>query len=218
MIRHQPERGRQARALVGWSVATVTGLLILTAAVAPAAAAEAPDWPCQQRMLPEIGPGAVWAGPSIGALAPAGNVDPTLQHLAAELAARRTPLEQAQAKVDDFANGLPAGQKNERLTRLFAETLTIINHDLGSINGGLKRYARGQQALADRITASNQRLTQLASDQVQERDALSAQRDWDLRIYRDRRSSLSSLCQQPDLLGKRAFTLGRAIAAHLEQK
>ena len=218
MIRRQPEGGRRARALLVWSVASVAGLLILTTALRPAVAAEARDWPCQQPMLPEIGPGAVWAGPSIGALAPAGDVDPTIQHLAANLAARRTPLDQAKAKIDDFAKGLPAGQKNEQLTRLFAATLAIINHDLGSINGGLKRYASGQQALADRITASNQRLTQLASDQVQERDALSSQRDWDLRIYRDRRSTLSSLCQQPDLLGKRAFTLGRAIAAHLEQK
>ena len=216
MIRHEPERSRRARAILGCSVASATGLLMLMMAVGPAAAdAEYADWPCQQPLVPEIGPGAVWSGPSISALAPAA-VDPTIRHFAADLAARRTPLEQAKAKIDDFASGLPAEHRNEQLTRLFAETLAIINHDLGSIIGGLKRYARGQQALADRITASNQRLTQLASDQVQERDALSAQRDWDLRIYRDRQSSLPSLCEQPDVLEKRAFTLGRAIAAHLD--
>ena len=43
-----------------------------------------------------------------------------------------------------------------------------------------------------------------------------AQRDWDMRIYGDRRSSLSYLCEQPVLLEKRAFVVAKAIAAHLE--
>jgi hypothetical protein len=216
MIRDKPERSRRARIICGWSLAVVTGLLAWTATVRPAtAAAQEPDWPCQQLLVPDIGPATIWSGPSVDTL-PHTVVDPAIRQLAAEFAARKTPLDQAKTKIDDFAKGLPADHRDEQLTRLFAETLAIINQDRGSIIAGIKRYARGQRALADRINESNQKLTQLASDQVQERDTLSAQRDWALRIYDDRRSSLTYLCQQPDLLEKRAFTLARAIAAHLD--
>jgi hypothetical protein len=213
----QEFKRRQRSAVHGWCVASLTGLWILTASLLPAAAAMAadPDWPCQQRLVPDIAAGMIWSGPPLDTKAAAAD-DPEIRHLAGNLAARRTPLEQATAAIDRFARGLPVGHKNEQLTRLFAETLAILNHDRSSIIGGIKKYARGQEALAQRIGATNQKLAQLASDQVQERDALAAQREWDMRIYSDRRSSLSYLCEQPVLLENRAFTLARAIAAHLE--
>ena len=49
-----------------------------------------------------------------------------------------------------------------------------------------------------------------------ERDTLIAERDWDVRIYDDRRGSLSYLCEQPVLLEQRAFALARTIVSHLE--
>ena len=134
----------------------------------------------------------------------------------AELAARRVPLEQAAAQVEQFARGLAAERKNEQLTRLFARTLEIINRDRSSIVQGIKKYARGQRALADRITARNEQLIGLAAGQALERDALLAERDWELRIYEDRRAAQGYLCEQPVLLEQRAFALARAIAGHLE--
>ena len=49
-----------------------------------------------------------------------------------------------------------------------------------------------------------------------ERESLIAERDWDIRIYDDRRGSLTYLCEQPVLLEQRAFTLARTIVSHLE--
>jgi hypothetical protein len=43
-----------------------------------------------------------------------------------------------------------------------------------------------------------------------------ARRSWDMRLYEDRRDSLTYLCEQPVLLEQRAFALARAIAGHLE--
>ncbi len=214
-MRHDLSTIRGLRGGAGALAAALAGLLVLTSARPAAAAAATADWPCQQRLVPEIAAGMIWPGPPLNSV-PAEVDDPTIRHLAGELAARRTPLEQASTQIDQFANGLPAEQRKQRLTQLFAETLAVINRDRGSIIGGIKKYSQGQQALADRITTSNQQLTELASDQVQERDALAAQRDWDLRIYRDRKSSLSYLCEQPVLLEKRAFAVAKAIAGHLE--
>jgi hypothetical protein len=191
--------------------------LLVAAGLKPAAAAtgEDPDWPCIQRLVPEIAPAVIWPGPPIDAVDGAA-ADPLIDQLAGELAARRVPLEEAEAEVEEFASSVADDHKDEQLTRLFARTLEIINSDRSSIIQGIKKYARGQRALADRINARNEQLIELAADQVLERDALRAERDWDLRVYEDRRASLGYLCEQPVLLEQRAFALARAIAGHLE--
>jgi hypothetical protein len=189
---------------------------LLVAATLPAAAAtgEDPDWPCVQRLVSEIAPGMIWAGPPVDSVE--GESNPAIDELAGELAARRVPLEAAEAQAEDFATTLADEHKDEQLTRLFARTLEIINSDRSSIIQGIKKYARGQRALAETITEKNERLSELPKDQVVERDTLIAERDWDIRIYDDRERSLTYLCEQPVLLEQRAFALARTIASHLE--
>jgi hypothetical protein len=189
---------------------------LLVAASLPAAAAtgEDPDWPCIQRLVPEIAPGMIWGGPPLDSVKV--QAHPVIDQLAGELAARRVPLEAAEAQVEDFAKTLADEQKDEQLTRLFARTLEIINSDRSSIIQGIRKYARGQRTLAETITEKNERLSELPRDQVVERDTLIAERDWDIRIYDDRERSLTYLCDQPVLLEQRAFTLARTIASHLE--
>jgi hypothetical protein len=190
--------------------------LLVAASLTPAGAAtgEDPDWPCIQRLVPEIAPAVIWPGPPIDAVD--GPANPRINELAGELAARRLSIEEANAQVEDFAQTLADEQKDELLTSLFVRTLAIINSDRSSIIQGIKEYARGQRALAEAITEKNERLSELPKDQVVERDTLMAERDWDIRIYDDRERSLTYLCEQPVLLEQRAFTLARTIASHLE--
>jgi hypothetical protein len=190
-------------------------LLWLLAGAQPlAAAGEDPDWPCVQRLVPEIAPGMIWAGPPLDAVD--GEPRLAIEALADELAARRVPLEDAQAQVERFAGTLEGGQKDAQLTRLFARTLEGINRDRSSIIQGIRKFARGQRALAERINARNDQLSALGADEVALRDALLAEQGWDLRVYEDRRSSLGYLCEQPVLLEQRAFALARTIAGHLQ--
>jgi hypothetical protein len=178
------------------------------------AAGEDPDWPCTQRLVPEIAPAVIWAGPPLDSVT--AQPSPTIDQLAGELAARRVPLAEAEQHVGTFADTLAPERKEAQLTQLFARTLEIINRDRGSIIKGIKKYARGERALADTIRDKNERLSKLPADQVQQRETLIAERDWDVRIYDDRRSSLSYLCEQPVLLEQRAFALARTIVSHLE--
>jgi hypothetical protein len=189
--------------------------LLGAAGILPAAAAtDDPDWPCTQRLVPEIAPAMIWSGPPLDAVD--GPASPVVDQLAATLSARRVPIHDAEAQVGDFASTLADQQRDEQLTRLFARMLEIINHDRSSIIQGIGKYARGQRALAKTIGEANERLNELPKDQVHEREALIAERDWDIRIYDDRRSSLTYLCEQPVLLEQRAFALARAIASHLD--
>ncbi len=196
--------------------APLLAALLFAAPVAPAVAAtgEDPDWPCPQRLVSQIAPAVIWPGPPIDAVDSPAN--PLTDELARELAARRVPLDQATGRVEEFAATLADEQKDEQLTRLFARTLEIINRDRSSIIEGIRKYARGQRALAESINEKNEHLIELPKDQVLKRETLVAERDWDVRIYDDRARALSYLCEQPVLLEQRAFALARAIAGHLE--
>ena len=201
--------------MIGRSRMVGLALLWLLAGAQPlAAAGEDPDWPCVQRLVPEIAPGMIWAGPPLDSVD--GEPRPAIDALASELAARRVPLEDAEAQVERFAGTLEGGPKDGQLTRLFARTLEDINRDRSSIIQGIRKFARGQRTLAERINARNDQLSALGADQVALRDALLAEQAWDLRVYEDRRSSLGYLCEQPVLLEQRAFALARTIAGHLQ--
>ncbi len=91
----------------------------------------------------------IWSGPPLGEVE--AEASPAVEQLAGELAARRVPLGDAEAQVEGFAGTLDAAQKDAQLTRLFADTLAIINRDRSSIIEGIRKFAHNQQALAERI-------------------------------------------------------------------
>jgi hypothetical protein len=198
------------------AISIVAAALLLVGAPAAAQPQPAdPDWPCVQRLLPEIAGGMVWAGPPLDALEPPGD-DRAVDDLAKELAARRVPLAEAEQAIDAYAGTLDGAARPEALAALFKATLGIINDDRASIINGIRKFSRGQRALADRINARNQEIEAMDRSDVLARDAAVAERDWDVRIFDDRRQSLAYLCEQPVLLEQRAFALARALVSHLE--
>ncbi|MEZ5932518.1 MAG: hypothetical protein R3F54_11275 [Alphaproteobacteria bacterium] len=182
---------------------------------AQAAPAADPDWPCVQRLLPEIAGGMVWAGPPLDQVEMPDS-DREFDALARELAARRVPIEQAEQDIDAYVQALNGQATPERLAALFKATLAIINDDRSSIINGIKKFSKGQRTLAEKINAKNQEIEGMDRSDVLAHDAAVAERDWDVRIFDDRRHSLTYLCEQPVLLEQRAFTLARALASHLE--
>jgi len=157
----------------------------------------------------------VWAGPPLDDVAMPGDDRATLA-LAGELAARRVPIEEAEKQIESFASPLDAEARPATLAALFKKTLEIINDDRASIINGIKKFSRGQRTLADKINARNDEIQAMNGDDILARDAAVAERDWDIRIFEDRRQSLTYLCEQPVLLEQRAFALARSMASHLD--
>ncbi len=194
----------------------VIGMGIITNSALAASGETDPDWPCVQRLLPEIAGGMIWSGPPLDDIAKR-NVDETnVKALADELAARRVPIEDAKKQIEIFATQLDGPSKTPRLASLFEVTLNVINKDRASIINGIKKFSRGQRNLADKINAKNREIETIDRSEVLKLDTLKAERDWDVRIFEDRRQSITYLCEQPVLLEQRAFALARAIAGHLE--
>src|SRR5881394_3271478 len=88
-----------------WPIAI--GALLVVAATECSFAADPryPDWPCTQAKVPEISLAAVWAGPPLDDIKDKWKDDAKVSALVPKLAARRTPLEEAEKAITEFLAG-----------------------------------------------------------------------------------------------------------------
>lgn len=213
---------------------------------APAVAQPPPqdeNWPCIQRKVPQLQPGQVWTGPPVDEALRQWRDDREVARLVGQLAARRTPMEEAQATIAAFAEAAGA-DKNERLTLLFAGLFQRLNNERGRIVGGIERYAENQRALSEAIKETREELAERHAEEggvprrsgsvaTPRRDGVDATPEdlqdnlrfasdldeklyWDTRIYDERHRALTYVCDSPVIIEQRLFALGRAIQQQLD--
>ena len=177
-----------------------------------------PDWPCAQAKVPEISLAAVWAGPPLDDVSNKWKDDAKVTALVTKLAARRTPLEEAQKAITEYL----AGSTSEKTTTgklLFAGLFDTLNAQRSSVMNGLERVMRKQRQAADKIRSDTLALQALqgASPPDQPRiDELGNQLVWETRIFEDRRRVITFVCDVPTAIDQRLFALGRTIQQEME--
>jgi hypothetical protein len=186
--------------------------------VANAADPRYPDWPCAQAKVPEVSVAAVWDGPSIDGVGETWKNDPKVSELVARLAARRTPLEDAQKAAEDFIAASGA-DKTEKAKLLFAGLFAELNRQRTEVMDGIDRITGKEKELAETIRADRAALGELQDkpdpDQQKIND-LAGRLEWGTRIYEDRRKTIRYVCDVPTVIERRLFALGRAIAQAAE--
>jgi hypothetical protein len=172
-----------------------------------------PDWPCAQAKVPEISLAAVWEGPPLDEASKKWKDDPKVTALVARVAARRTPLDQAEKEIADFLSGLGDGKKQAGLM-LFAGLFDTLNVERASVMKGLERITRKQRDAADKIRAETMKLHELQDtpqpDQTKINE-LANQLTWETRILEDRRRITKFVCEVPTAIDQRLFALARII-------
>ena len=196
-------------------VAALVASLAQPAAQAPRGRDQG-DWPCRQAKVGTIALASVWSGPPIDTAAQDWRGDPDLSALVTRVSQRRTPLEDAQSAVADYAKRLTQEQKNTKLTMVMAGVFDRLNSERDSVIAGLERYGHKQKSMADRvkseIEALNAAQSETSADQ-QKVAELSNRVQWDTRVFEDRRRALTYVCETPVLIEQRLGALARAIAA-----
>ena len=197
-------------------------LLVLMAGVAllapcrGTALAQDGDWPCVQRLVPRLESGQMWPGPPIDAIADA-QPSVAVSTLAVELSDLSLTDAELASRVQAFAASLAPESRETELVHLFAATLEEINRTRAGLIEGIRRYARGQQQLAQRIARENRALDEertAGADPVRLAE-LQASREWATRVHLDRQRQLTLVCDQPVRLEQRAFALARLIQEQL---
>jgi hypothetical protein len=199
---------------LGWA------LLLMACSVRPGLAADPryPDWPCAQAKVPEVSLAAVWAGPPLDEAEQTWKDDANVSAMVERLAARRTPLDEAEKMAAGFLQDA-ASIKAERGKLLFAGLFDTLNTQRSSVMSGLERVTRKQRQAADKIrtdTLALQALQDAASPDQPKVEELGNQLVWETRIFEDRRRVIKFVCEVPTALDQRLFALGRVIQQEME--
>ena len=193
--------------------------LALTAMIRLAHAADPryPDWPCTQAKVPEISLAAVWAGPPLDDVTGKWKDDPNVSALVTRLAARRTPLEEAQKAITEYLKGTPDKVAGGKL--LFAGLFESLNAQRSQVMNGLERVTRKQRAAADKVRSDTLALQALQGESQPDQakiDELSNRLVWETRIFEDRQRVIKFVCEVPTAIDQRLFALGRTIQQEIE--
>lgn len=177
------------------------------------------DWPCVQRLQPELSIGAMWNGPDPTEAADNWRKDSAVEAVVEQVAPRRVPQQEAVDTLHRFAAGYDK-DKAAVLTKVFAGLFETLNDERGAIIRGIRHFNERQQKLADRIQLGMKTLDGLdpTSTDVkiaEQRQAVQEQVSWDSRIFDDREKLLPLVCDQPVVLERRLFALSRAIQTEI---
>jgi hypothetical protein len=177
-----------------------------------------PDWPCAQAKVPDLSLAAVWAGPPLDDVADKWKNDTKVSVLLPRLAARRTPLDEAQKAITEFLAGSTA-EKIEMGKLLFAGLFDTLNAQRSSVMRGLERVTRKQRQAADKIrtdTLALQALQDASPPDQAKIEELGNQLVWETRIFEDRQRVIKFVCEVPTAIDQRLFALGRMIQQEIE--
>ena len=201
-----------------WSLAVAGVIALGLPGTALAADPRFPDWPCVQIKVPQLSVAAVWAGPPIDDAASAWEQDPAVRELVARLAARRTPLDEAQKAISDFMTG-NAEEREQKAKLLFAGLFNTLDRERSAVMNGIERFSRQQKEFVARIRAETAELRSLqdaADRDAVKTDEIANRVEWDTRIFEERKKTISYVCEVPVLIEQRLFALARTIQESLE--
>ncbi len=189
--------------------------LIGAGGASPAIAAPTGDWPCIQVRVPELSAATFWGGPPLEDATKTWRDSPDVAWLVGSIVSRRTPIEDAEKMIADYA-GTHKGDKNG-LTLVFAGAFTELNTLRTQIVHGIERFARNQRQLSEDLNKARAELNALtaAKEKTEQQRAriqeLQTKIQWETRLHNERQSSLTYVCETPVILEQRIFAIARAV-------
>jgi hypothetical protein len=189
--------------------------------VSPAEVIGSPDWPCQQRKVRTITAAQIWDGPSVENLKV--EKDEKISDLSDVLESRRISLEDAGKAIKEFAAAQPEGERDRKLTQLFASVLDKTNTDRQFVIGRVEEFQRRQKGRAAELEREGQKLADanLTTEEqlVPAESKLTPEQhlyNWNARIFQDRQQNLTLACEIPGLIEQRAYEIARLIRAQMK--
>ncbi|MGH8336712.1 MAG: hypothetical protein ACRETL_07840, partial [Gammaproteobacteria bacterium] len=120
-----------------------------------------PDWPCPQRRVDKLGAADLqWEGPPVEGVK-GWSQDAAVNTMITMLANRRVPIEDAIKALKTFNDGLPAAERTQKMTLVFAGLLDTVNQYRSSVITGIERYDKRQKGRASEIEQEGLKLNEM---------------------------------------------------------
>lgn len=208
-----------------WGQGLVVTLMLLSMGMSGAQAQRAatgpPDWPCVQRLIPELAWGTMWTGPSPEELDQQWWEDEEVGRVVRFATSRETSRDDAIKRVQDFVEQVASGpqaERERRLTLLFAGLFDQVNGERSRIIERIRSAARGQLSRLERVSDMVDELEVMrASEEASASDIERLQQElyWEQRTFEMRQQTLPALCEKPYLLEEELSRMVGAIRAEM---
>ena len=184
-----------------------------------------PDWPCVQRKVLTLTSTQMWDGPPVDDLK-GWEDDEKIDELTKYVIRRRIPLEDVEKAIKDYAQSIPEGERDKKLTELFASVLSATNEDRQFVMRKVEEFQRRQKARAEELAREGQKLVEMkqdipAEDQMGPRDATMSpeqqEYNWNARIFQERQQNLTMACEIPVLIEQRAYEVAQLIRQQMSE-
>ncbi|MER9289907.1 hypothetical protein NKI71_06645 [Mesorhizobium sp. M0510] len=199
--------------------------LVLVATLASMGSAGAantdPDWPCMQRKVPQLSLGQIWNGPELPATAKDWAKDARVSALVEAVAARRTPIAEAQKEIKDFATSLSAEQVAPKMTMLVQGMFDHMEAERSHVISGISRYAHKQLEMAAQLRKEASEVDALRAKADADPDEVERRTDqlnFATRIFTERVQSLTYVCDVPTIIEQRLYQLSKTVSETLVVK
>lgn len=178
-----------------------------------------PEWPCIQRLIPEISPAILWPVPVEEHMLSDWVGDDTVRPLARRLGDLQDFTEAEQLAIEQFAEAVDESRREAQLTLLAAGVVDVTNDVRDRYINGIKRYTRQQIAISGQIEDSLNELSVLGDGEdpetVEKRTTIRETLRWHERVYDQREQSIRLLCEEPVELEQRLSEVLREAAQYL---
>lgn len=181
---------------------------------AQSAAKGPPDWPCVQRLVPELAWGTIWTGPSPDELQRDWWEDEELARVVRFATDRQTDEEAAMQRIREFVDSVADGDnRDERLTLLFAGLFERIDSERSRVIERIRAAARGQITRLETVSELVDRLEEARASSTDETNVQRLERELQLqqRIFQKRQQALPAMCEKPALLEEDLGQMVRVI-------
>jgi hypothetical protein len=196
-----------AVAMTGW-----------TAAAMAAPPATDPDWPCFQRLVPQLTAGTYWAAPPAPAEAD-WRKDKAVAGVVAQAAPRSVSVADGTAALDAFAAGLPPDARAVSLAEAFTGLVDETNRQRDEVVERIKELVRRQRAVAAMVEQISDSLRAIppdaTGDQAAQRNDIIQRRALVIRGFEDVQRTIRYACDVPVQLEARLGAYARALQAKL---
>jgi hypothetical protein len=194
------------------------GLVVGSVAARAAPPATDPDWPCRQRLVPELTAATFWSGPKLPADG-GWQADRRVASEAAALADRDLPIDDGIARFGHFADKLKPAERTALLPELFLGVVSETNRQRGEIIDRIKDLARRQRGLGDVVAKVAAELRELPAnpegEDAKRRDEIVQRRDFVIRSFEETERTMRYACEVPVELEARLGSYAGAIKARL---
>jgi hypothetical protein len=202
----------------GLAIFLATGLMLSSAGLHAAPPVTDPDWPCRQRLVPELTAATFWNGPPL----PAGadwHADPRVAAEVAAAAPRDVPIDDGVAQIGRFADTLKPSERAALLPALFIGIVDETNRQRAEIIGRIKDLAQRQRGLGDVVAKITAELRDIpadaAGDDAKRRGEIVQRRDFVIRSFEETERTMRFACDVPVELEARLGSYARALEARL---